>query len=233
MTDRGGKKMKHLIRYFKMLCDEEYRDAENIIIGENVSFFVVAVLCLFMVLTEIGRSILYILAIFCCIIFGFAFLIISASEVIRIIKKFQREKEKWDIEEEFEGVEKDISEKKLMFYLDFSALEYYSKDFYANFLTDSFSFSCITMESNAVLVTDKNTLDYIKMIEGTDENKNIFKGYSTFIKNKFELIDIQDNETLSTTICEMKDDANIIVVTRDENMAKEMEKDNIQVMLIA
>ena len=224
--------MKHLIRYFKLLCDEEYRDAENICIGEAVSFSVVSVLCLFLGLTKIGRSIINILAIICCIIFGFAFLIISASEVIRIIKKFQREKEKWNIEEEFKCVEKDISEKKLMFYLDFSALEYYSKDFYANFLTDSFSFSCITNEPNAILVTDKITFDYIKSVEGSSENKNIFKGYATFIKNKFELIDIQENETLATTISKMDETAHIIVVTKDDNMAEEIEKDGIQVMLI-
>ena len=230
------------MRYLKMLFTAEYQKKENINLNLTSRFLLIGILSLFLLLNEIGRCILFFLAIILIIAIGMTAFYVFMSDLIAIFKKFEAKKFQWEINEEFveeyaevkEESSKQIVEDSLPYYfLDNTALQHYSGAFYISVLTQVFNHQCVTEEKNAKLITSQKFFDEIKVLEENPDNKEIFNGYSYLIKNNFEVLPMNSDELLVSEIFNLYEKySNLTFVTKDKMLASAFEGSMIKVKVL-
>lgn len=239
--------MKYFRRFCKLLCSTDYRRKEDLRIGETIVYLFCAGIFLFLAFSEIGRKLLLGLAVMSSFLVAGVCLIFMINEVDTIVKHFLNLKRKWEIDEitDIESVSADeatesneqVEEvaknyKGPIYFLDLTALEYYSGRFYAGFLTECFDYGCVTEEVNAVLMTDAKTIEMLKELEKESENKMIYSGYTSYIMRHFEILPNLIPSTLDNFVAFAQEEHDVTFVTKDELSVEFMESHELAVRQI-
>lgn len=241
--------MKHLKNYLKLLASHEYRREKGLSVGEVFLFLFLAIIAFCLLVTRIGTKILSVLAILVTFVMLLLLMWMAILNIYRIIKDFQKVKKQWEmntfetevINEEGVTGEEENSEKKQenctyapTYFLDLSALEYFSGAFYSSFLTECFDWTPVAPEANAILMTDEKTLQDLKVKEDDREEKKIYLGYTAFIRRHFQVLQPLENFEQDLTKVVETQVPYFIYVTADEEKAKELTQNiPIQVKLLA